>query len=199
MNIKNIQLSTVLKISSMVLKTLNLIRQNQRTSKPIIRPTWSFAWQSSANLIALGFCSGLMRPAPGTWGTVFGWIIYSYFLAGLSSEAQGVIIGVSFLIGIWACATAGKQLGVIDHGAWVWDEIVAIWLVLWLLPVSVNGKTDFMMQFWAVILFRFFDIVKPAPIRQWDIQLKNGFGVMWDDTVAAFYTVFIISLWIRLF
>ena len=196
---KKIPLNTVLKITSMILKAFNLMRKTRRISTLTVRPTWSFAWQSSANLIALGFCSGLMRPAPGTWGTVFGWITYYYFLAGFSDTTQGTIIALSFLIGIWACAAAGKQLGVIDHGAWVWDEIVAIWLILWLLPVSANGKTDFIMQFWAVILFRFFDIVKPAPIRQWDIQLKNGFGVMWDDTVAAFYTVLIISLWIRLF
>jgi phosphatidylglycerophosphatase A len=167
--------------------------------KPAVRPTWSFAWQSSAHLIALGFCSGLMRPAPGTWGTIFGWIIYCYCLAGLSAVTQGVLIAVAFLLGIWACGTAGKQLGVIDHGAWVWDEIVAIWLVLWLLPTSVNGKTSFMLQLWAVVLFRLFDIIKPPPIRQWDAQLKNGFGVMWDDIVAAFYTLLLIALGIRLF
>ena len=81
----------------------------------------------------------------------------------------------------------------IDHGAWVWDEVVAFWLVLCFIPAT------FAAQAWAFVLFRFFDIVKPPPIRQWDTQLKNGFGVMWDDIVAAFYTLLVIALWTRVF
>ncbi len=157
------------------------------------RPNWAFATQSSAHLIALGFGSGLMRPAPGTWGTVFGWVTFNYLLAGLSSYTTGLIIAAAFAVGVWACGAAGKALGVIDHGAWVWDEVVAFWLVLWLIP------TGFAVQVWAFILFRFFDIVKPPPIRQWDASLKNGFGVMWDDIVAAFYTLLVIAVWLRLF
>ncbi len=157
------------------------------------RPNWAFATQSSAHLIALGFGSGLMRPAPGTWGTLFGWVTFNYLLAGLSSNAQGAIILAAFVMGVWACGAAGKALGVIDHGAWVWDEVVAFWLVLWLIP------NTFAAQMWAFVLFRFFDIVKPPPIRQWDAQLKSGFGVMWDDIVAAFYTLIVIALWNRLF
>jgi phosphatidylglycerophosphatase A len=157
------------------------------------RPDWAFATQSSAHLIALGFGSGLMRPAPGTWGTVFGWVTFNYFLAGLSSYTQGLMIAAAFAIGVWACGAAGKALGVIDHGAWVWDEVVAFWLVLWLIPAG------FTAQVWAFILFRVFDIVKPPPIRQFDAQLKSGFGVMFDDIVAAGYTLLVVALWLRLF
>jgi phosphatidylglycerophosphatase A len=157
------------------------------------RPNWAFAMQSSAHMIALGFGSGLMRPAPGTWGTIFGWVTFNYFLASLSSHTQGLVIAAAFALGVWACGAAGKALGVIDHGAWVWDEVVAFWLVLWLLPASVGS------QLWAFLLFRFFDIVKPAPIRQLDAQMKNGFGVMFDDIVAAGYTLLVIALWARLF
>lgn len=159
------------------------------------RPNWAFATQSSAHMIALGFGSGLMRPAPGTWGTIFGWVTFNYFLASLSSHTQGLIIALAFAIGVWACGVAGKALGVIDHGAWVWDEVVAFWLVLWLLPAPAS----FAAQAWAFVLFRLFDIVKPPPIRQFDAQMKNGFGVMWDDIVAAGYTLLVIALWIRLF
>ncbi len=157
------------------------------------RPNWAFAMQSSAHMIALGFGSGLMRPAPGTWGTVFGWVTFNYFLASLSSHTQGMVIAAAFAIGVWACGAAGKALGVIDHGAWVWDEVVAFWLVLWLLPASFGS------QLWAFLLFRFFDIVKPAPIRQLDARMKNGFGVMFDDIVAAGYTLLVVALWVRLF
>jgi phosphatidylglycerophosphatase A len=157
------------------------------------RPNTAFALQHGAHLIALGLGSGLMRPAPGTWGTLLGWISYNYCLAGFSDSTQGIVITLAFFLGIWACGVAGRNLGVIDHGAWVWDEIVAIWLVLWLLP----APSTFMAQLCAFGLFRAFDIIKPPPIRQWDAQLKNGFGVMWDDIVAAFYTLLVIALWTR--
>lgn len=72
----------------------------------------------------------------------------------------------------------------------VWDEIIAIWLVLlFILPA------DLKTQFWAFLLFRFFDMVKPPPIRYFDQHIKGGFGVMWDDIVAAFYTLLVFALW----
>jgi phosphatidylglycerophosphatase A len=72
----------------------------------------------------------------------------------------------------------------------VWDEIIAIWLVLVLvMPAS------FTYQCWAFVLFRFFDMVKPPPIRQLERRYKGGFGVMWDDIMAAFYTLLVLALW----
>ena len=164
-----------------------------RMLNPRPQPTWAFARQSSAHLIALGFGSGLMRIAPGTWGTLFGWVTFNYLLASLSSYTQAWVIAAAFAVGVWACGKAGKALGVIDHGAWVWDEIVAFWLILWLIP------SGFTAQLWAFVLFRLFDIVKPPPIRYFDTQLKNGFGVMFDDLLAAAYTLLVIALWHRLF
>ena len=160
---------------------------------PKPRPSWAFATQNSAHLIALGFGSGLMRPAPGTWGTVFGWVTFHYFLSGLALATQGWVILAAFAVGVWACGVAGRNLGVIDHGAWVWDEVVAFWLILWLIPAS------FTAQLWAFILFRLFDIVKPPPIRQFDARLKNGFGVMFDDLLAAGYTLLVMAVWMRVF
>ena len=165
----------------------------ERMMNPRPQPTWAFATQSSAHLIALGFGSGLMRPAPGTWGTVFGWVTFNYLLASLSVATQGYVILAAFAIGVWACGAAGRALGVIDHGAWVWDEVVAFWLILWLIPQT------FAAQAWAFVLFRLFDIVKPAPIRAIDARMKNGFGVMFDDLLAAGYTLLVIAIWTRVF
>ena len=177
------------------------MRAAQRTAERVLkhamnpqaRPTWGFATQSSAHLIALGFGSGLMRPGPGTWGTVFAWLSFNWLLAGLAPYTQGFVIAAAFAVGVWACGKAGRALGVMDHGAWVWDEVVAFWLILWLIP------TDFTHQLWAFILFRAFDIIKPPPIRQFDAQLKNGFGVMFDDILAAGYTLLVMALWARVF
>jgi len=70
----------------------------------------------------------------------------------------------------------------------VWDEVVAFLLVLALAPP---------WGYWtpaAFLLFRLFDILKPQPIRYYDRTLKSGFGVMFDDLVAAFYTLLVLAI-----
>jgi phosphatidylglycerophosphatase A len=90
------------------------------------------------------------------------------------------------------CGKAGRDLGVADHGGIVWDEVVAIWLVLALVPATP------MSQLAAFLIFRFFDILKPPPIRHFDTRWKNGFGVMFDDLLAALYTLLLFAIWIRI-
>ena len=70
----------------------------------------------------------------------------------------------------------------------VWDEMVAFWLVLWFTPDTLWAQAI------AFGLFRLFDIVKPPPIRYFDARLKNGFGVMWDDIVAALYALLVLAV-----
>ena len=105
---------------------------------------------------------------------------------------QWAVIAGLFLIGIPICSITGKALGVVDHGGIVWDEIVAMLLVLTFSPVE--------WPWWitAFLLFRLFDIWKPYPIRQCDAKLKNGFGVMFDDLLAAIYAIISLEvlMWI---
>jgi phosphatidylglycerophosphatase A len=156
------------------------------------RPTARFLVSHPAHFFALGFGSGLAPVAPGTFGTLCGWILFYPLNRVLLAPAWAVFLTLGFLFGIWVCGKTGRDLGVPDHGAIVWDEIIAIWCVLVLTP------NLWWWQVGAVLLFRFFDIVKPAPIGYFDRHFKNGFGVMWDDTVAAFYTVLLLALLIRL-
>jgi phosphatidylglycerophosphatase A len=81
-------------------------------------------------------------------------------------------------------------MGVADHGAMVWDEIIAIWLVLVMI-----SPADFRAQCWAFVLFRFFDMVKPPPIRNIERRFKGGFGVMIDDILAAFFALLCYALY----
>jgi len=90
------------------------------------------------------------------------------------------------LIGVWAAQVTGRDLGVADHGAIVWDEVVAFMLVLY----AIGGDWKWIAI--AFFVFRFFDIVKPPPIRQVDRSMKNGFGVMFDDLLAAIYTLAVV-------
>jgi phosphatidylglycerophosphatase A len=103
-----------------------------------------------------------------------------------------ILLTAAYLLGIWAIDLAGQALGDPDHGSFVWDEIVPFWLVLLFTPAS------FLWQITAFALFRFFDITKPQPARYFDEKVKNGFGVMADDLVAAGYTLLVLALLYRL-
>ena len=94
----------------------------------------------------------------------------------------------AFICGVWACQRTGRDLGVADHGAIVWDEIVPFWAVLFMAP------PEWLWQLAAFLWFRVFDIVKPPPADWFDAKVKNGFGVMMDDVVAAGYTVVTLAL-----
>ncbi len=140
-----------------------------------------------AHFCALGFGTGLAKKAPGTFGTLAGLPLF-WLISGLGIYSQLAIIFAMFLIGIYFCDKTGKALGVSDHGGIVWDEIVAIMLVLTVTP--------YQWQWWlaAFVLFRLFDIWKPAPIRQCDARVKGGPGVMLDDLLAAIYAMISLKI-----
>ena len=144
-----------------------------------MRPNREFLFKHPAHLIAFGFGAGLMPKAPGTWGTLLA--IPFYFLAHRLGGFSAVLVcaAVLFGAGIWASSIAGRALGVADHGGIVIDEIAAFVLVLAFTPA---GWPWFAAAF---VLFRIFDIVKPWPIGYFDRTLKGGFGVMFDDFLAA--------------
>lgn len=150
-----------------------------------------FVFRHPAHILAMGFGSGLSPVAPGTAGTLVALVGYAP-LAGLTGQGLIPILVAFSIVGIWACEVTGKALGVADHGAIVWDEIVAFWWVLLLTPNTPAWQAA------AFGLFRLFDIWKPSPIRELDRHYKNGFGVMLDDLLAAFYTLLVLALARRL-
>ncbi len=159
--------------------------------------TWRFLVAHPAHWLALGLGSGLLRPGPGTWGTLLAWLLFAAIAPdGASDPATAlIVIAVAMIIGTWATGHAAAVLGEADPSVIVIDEIVAFWLVLVMLPV---GPHLLRWQALAFVLFRFFDIVKPPPIRQIDRRWKNAFGVMADDLMAALYTLLVIALAVRL-
>ena len=158
------------------------------------RPNAAFMLSHPAHLLALGFGSGLSRIMPGTVGTLFGWLCFDTFSARwpelFTSTVWGLIILIGFMMGVWACEKTGRALGVPDHGGMVWDEMIAIWLVLLLVTPA-----SFRQECMAVLIFRAFDMIKPPPIRQFEQHYKGGFGVMADDIIAAFLTLLVLALW----
>lgn len=153
-------------------------------------PPWRFLFSHPAHLIACGLGSGLSPVASGTVGTLLAWALYPLLRTQFGGGDSGfaVFLLLAFAYGVSACGRTGRDLGVVDHGAIVWDEIVPFWAVLVMTPPG------WWWQLSAFLLFRFFDIVKPPPADWFDTKVKNGFGVMMDDVVAAAYTVLALAV-----
>ncbi|MDO9480293.1 MAG: phosphatidylglycerophosphatase A [Hydrogenophaga sp.] len=162
---------------------------------PTVRPTGAFVLAHPAHFIALGAGSGLSRFAPGTAGTLWAWAAFVLLQPFLSDLGWATLIGLGTLVGWWACTVTAQHMRVADSGHIVWDEVVAFWLVLWLVtPASFWG------QLVAFALFRFFDAVKFGPMAWADQTFKGfgprgGFGILLDDFAAAGCTLLVIALW----
>lgn len=159
------------------------------------RPDARFLLSHPAHFIALGFGSGLSKLAPGTAGTLWAWLAFLALQTWLTEAQLGWLIAGSLVVGWWACTVTSKHLGVADSSHIVWDEIVCFWLVLWLfLPAGL------MAQAVAFALFRTFDVLKPGPIAWADKHFKGlgprgGFGILFDDLLAAFATLLVLAFW----
>jgi phosphatidylglycerophosphatase A len=162
---------------------------------PVLRPTPRFMLSHPAHLIALGFGSGLSPVAPGTVGTLWAWLVWAVMQAWLPGAWLGWIVLGSILVGWWACAVTATNLRVFDPGNIVWDEVMSFWLILWLVTPAGFGA-----QLAAFVIFRILDAVKPGPVAWADSLFhgfgwKGGFGVIFDDLVAACCTLFLIAAW----
>ena len=154
----------------------------------VLRPRAGFAFSHPAHVVAFGFGAGLAPFAPGTAGTLAAWALGWALGAYLPPQALLALAGALFLAGVWACGVTGRHLGVGDHGAMVWDEIVAFLAVLAIVPRELAWQAA------AFVAFRLFDIFKPPPIRHFEKRYGGGFGVMFDDLVAAGYTLLVLAL-----
>ena len=134
------------------------------------------------HLLSLGFGSGLMPFAPGTFGTLVATPLY-LLIARLDLPYYLAFILLAFGIGVYLCKYTSAALGVHDHSGIVWDEFVGFWITMIAVPVTWQ---------WIVagfVLFRVFDIVKPWPVKVVDKKMTGGFGIMFDDVLAGLYAL----------
>lgn len=135
-------------------------------------------WQRPEYFLAFGFGSGLMKTAPGTWGTLAAIPLY-LLLVAFSWPVYLLFTLIFFAYGIYLSGKVANDLGVHDHPAIVWDEVVGYLFTMFLMPVGL---------FWMIagfLLFRLFDILKPYPISWVQNNVKGGLGIMLDDLLAA--------------
>lgn len=167
-------------------------KNNLDNHNNIHKVKWRMLWQHPAYALGLGLGSGLASRAPGTVGTLLGWVLFLLFEWLLPARIWCVLVCLSVPLGWWVCTQTASALRVHDPSCIVWDEIAAFWLLLW----TVNHTlTPSAMPLWtwhilAFIVFRFFDAVKPQPVRWADHifqggGMRGGWGIMFDDLVAA--------------
>lgn len=166
-------------------------------------PDTATAWERVIYWLGIGLGTGLPKKAPGTWGTVGGLMIaLPMLLLGFWGFLAVVVVGC--LVGSYVCGKTSKLMGVHDDPHIVFDEWVGMWISLlpsvWLLAQTQDaGKTGlehyhpitallFIVPF---VLFRFFDIMKPLPIKWVDKNVSGGFGILIDDVLAGVMAVMV--------
>jgi phosphatidylglycerophosphatase A len=145
--------------------------------------------------MAFGFGSGLAKKAPGTFGTLAAIPVYWLF-AQTDSLIYSLLTIFVTVVGVWVCDIAAEKLGEHDFGGIVWDEIAGYLITMWLVPLTWQTIIA------GFILFRFFDILKPWPIKWLDRKVHGGFGIMIDDVLAGVFAGALLLLavdweWIR--
>ena len=156
-------------------------------------PPTANVWEKLIYWLGIGLGSGLPKRAAGTWGTVGGlvvaipmlWLGFWGFLA--------VTVGGA-LVGSYICGKTSDLMGVHDDPHIVWDEWVGMWVsllpILWLhfyddALLQGHQLSLLLLYFAAFVAFRFFDILKPFPIKWVDKNVSGGFGILIDDILAG--------------
>ena len=129
---------------------------------------------------------GKIPIAPGTFGSIFAWFVFIFLSHYIN------MIFLTFAVGIfsvWICEKITKDLDIKDHKSIIIDELVGTWISL--LPVLFIADDRYERIIYAaiaLILFRFFDILKPYPISFFDKEYKNGLGIVLDDVIAGIFS-----------
>ena len=129
---------------------------------------------------------GLIPFAPGTFGSIFAWLVFVI----MSHFVNMLIYTIAIVfIAIWVCEKASVNLIQKDHKSIVIDELAGMWVAL--VPVIYFASNQFERIIYAclaLVFFRVFDILKPFPISYFDKKHKNGFGIVLDDIIAGIFT-----------
>ena len=148
--------------------------------------------KNPVHFLSLGFGSGLSPFAPGTFGTLAAIPLY-LLIQPLSLSVYLLITLLTLVLGFYLCGQTAKALGVHDHGGIVWDEIVGFFITMIAVPL------DWKWILAGFVLFRFFDIIKPWPIKWIDAKVSGGVGIMLDDVLAGIFALIGLHLLIRVY
>ncbi len=163
---------------------------NSAAAPPPTATTHKTRW---AWTLATFFGAGLLKPGPGTWGSIAAVLLWAAF-AGFAHPSPGALviallaaIAVALVLGVPAATIVARESGLHDPGFVVIDEVAGQWIALLFCPA------DWGHAIVALVLFRLFDILKPPPARQLE-RLPAGWGIVFDDVAAGLYALGMASL-----
>ena len=142
-------------------------------------------------LLATGFGVGYSPVAPGTLGTLVAILVYC-FLSAIPSPIYEITLVGFFFFSVWISENAERFFGKKDDQRIVIDEVIGFLITMLWVPKTLSFVII------GFLLFRFFDILKPFPIRRLEKGFKGGFGVVLDDIVAGVYANIILRLLFRI-
>jgi phosphatidylglycerophosphatase A len=138
-------------------------------------------------VLATGFGVGYSPIAPGTFGTLLAIPVY-YFLSTIPSPIYEITLIGFFFLSVWISENAEIFFGKKDDQRIVIDEIMGFFITMLWVPKTVRFVII------GFFLFRFFDILKPFPIRRLEKRLKGGYGVVLDDVIAGIYANIVVQI-----
>lgn len=144
------------------------------------------------HFLAFGLGLGFLPVAPGTFGTLLGVILY-YFNYVYFSFNLIILSVLCFVFGVYLCGKTALDINYHDHPGIVWDEVVGYLITMIFIPFG------YLNMGLAFLLFRFFDILKPWPIRYVDSKVAGGIGIMLDDVLAGVYANICLNLMLYMF
>lgn len=169
-------------------------------------PPTASVWEKLIYWLGIGLGSGLPKRAAGTWGTVGGLVVAIPMLAlGFWGFLAVTLVGA--LVGSYICGKTSDLMGVHDDPHIVWDEWVGMWVsllpILWLhfyddALLQGHQLSLLLLYFAAFVAFRFFDILKPFPIKWVDKNVSGGFGILIDDILAGLMAGVVLIVFVNL-
>lgn len=152
--------------------------------------TWT---ERSIAFCGVGFGSGLLPKAPGTFGSAFALLFIPIWIY-LGFIGSVIAIILMSLVGIYICGKTANIMGVHDDGRIVWDEFAGQSITF--LPLIYFGQMNWIWVLVGFGLFRLFDVWKPWPISVIDRQVGGGFGIMFDDIIAGIWAAICIIIYL---
>ena len=149
---------------------------------PSVKPC-ARVFRDPVHFLALGFGSGCAPKAPGTFGTLAAIPLY-LLMQPLPLWIYLLLTVTGFALGVWVCDRAARDLGVHDHPAIVWDEVIGFGVTM----IAAPAGWEWVLA--GFVLFRLFDILKPWPISWFDRRIHGGLGIMLDDLIAGLFALF---------
>ena len=169
-------------------------------------PRTASVWEKLIYWLGIGLGSGLPNRAAGTWGTVGGLVVAIPMLTlGFWGFLAVTVMGA--LVGSYICGKTSDLMGVHDDPHIVWDEWVGMWVsllpILWLhfyddALLQGHQLSLLLLYFAAFVAFRFFDILKPFPIKWVDKNVSGGFGILIDDILAGLMAGVVLIVFVNL-